>query len=72
MTFASDTVRFQFHQLATAKQVEFVNLEDLLAKQGIHLQIVGVTAFDGNSEVIVRFTFEDKGDTLTCYNFPMT
>ncbi len=58
MTYASDTVRFLFHQLPTARQVEFINMEERLSKHQQRLHIDAVMSFDGHSEVVIRISFD--------------
>lgn len=62
MTFASDTVRFLYHQLPAERQVEFLALENKCAKHGQMLHIDGVMQFENVLEVLVRITFNYKAD----------
>lgn len=62
MTFVSETVRILFHQLPTAKQVEYAEWEDRLAIRQQRLQIEGVMHYGTISEVVIRIT--DQLDTL--------
>lgn len=57
MTFTSETVRFLFHQLPTAQQVEFTEMELRLARRDQTLHIDGVMAFGEHSEVVIRIGF---------------
>lgn len=62
MTYASDTVRFLFHQLPTGQQLEFMDMEERLSKRQQQLHIDGVMTWDGHSEVVIRISLDDKTD----------
>lgn len=59
MTFASDTARFLFHQLPTAKQMEYAKLEDQLAERCQQLQVEAVMQFNSVLEIVIRITDND-------------
>ncbi len=58
MTFASDTVRQLFHELPTATQVMYSDMEQRLAKQQRRIHIDAVMRNNTILEVIIRI-FED-------------
>lgn len=58
MTYSSPTVRFLFHQLPADKQLEFMDMEERLAKRQQLLHIDAVMSFDGCSEVVIRISFD--------------
>lgn len=64
MTYASQTVRFLFHQLPTERQLDFMDMEERLAKRQQLLHIDGVMTFDGCSEVVIRISFDYKSNSL--------
>lgn len=56
MTFASEPVRFLFHQLPTETQVRYTEMEKRMAQRGQRLHIEGVMRFENILEVIIRIT----------------
>lgn len=65
MTFASDTVRYLYHQLPAERQVEFLNWEERIAARGERLNVDAVMAFGSVSEVVVRITIDYKGNAVS-------
>lgn len=63
MTYASQTVRFLFHQLPAERQLEFISMEERLAKRQQLMHVDAVMSFDGCSEVVIRITFDYQTDS---------
>ncbi len=58
MTFATDTVRSAFHQLPAQVQLDYVRLEEQLAKDEKFLRIDGVVRHGFDLEIIIRISEE--------------
>jgi len=60
MTFRNEDVRLAFHQLPTARQVEFSAMEQNAAKYGQRIHCDDVLQYGNISEVLIRIAFDPQ------------
>ena len=66
MTFRNEDVRRAFHQLPTARQVEFAETEERVARYGQRLHCEDVLTYGNVLEVLIRIAFDTQTDAGTC------